>query len=51
MNEQQKQELIKFVTEEAHRMQYGKLYVEVTVHKGKVTNAQAETKRSYNLNT
>jgi hypothetical protein len=32
------------------RIEYGKIFIEATVAKGKVTNVQFETKRSRNVN-
>lgn len=45
-----KEEIIRVIEEEAERMQFGKLFVEFTVLKGRATNMQVETKRSTNLN-
>jgi hypothetical protein len=45
-----KAQMIQLIEEETSRIQYGKVLVEITVHKGKCTNIQAETKRSVNLN-
>jgi hypothetical protein len=43
--------IIGFIADESDRIQYGKLTLEITVHKGKPTNLQAiEVKRSFNLN-
>lgn len=44
------EEITAFVAEEARRVQFGKLLIEVTVMKGHPTNIQCETKRSRNLN-
>lgn len=44
------EEIIRIVKEEAERIAYGKLLIEITVHKGIATNMQTETKRSNNLN-
>jgi hypothetical protein len=49
MTSAQKQ-IIDFVEEEARRIGYGKIIIEVSVHNGKLTNVQAETKRSMNIN-
>lgn len=45
-----KDQIIDFIGTEAARIEYGKLFIEVTVLKGRPTNIQAETKRSHNLN-
>ena len=50
MDEQIKQQIIALIEEEAIRIEYGKLLIEVTVLKGKATNLQDETKRSMNIN-
>lgn len=42
--------IIDLINEESARIEYGKLFIEVTVLKGRATNIQAETKRSHNLN-
>jgi len=43
--------ILGFIADEADRIQYGRLTLEITVHKGKLTNLQAiEVKRSFNLN-
>lgn len=47
--ERQQTEIIAFVSEEARRLQYGKIIVEITVHDSKCTNITAETRRSKNL--
>jgi hypothetical protein len=44
-----KEQIIKFIEEEKDRIQYGKLYIEITITKGNTTNIQAETKRSMNV--
>jgi hypothetical protein len=44
-------QIISFITEESSRIGFGKLFIEVTVAKGRATNIQAETKRSMNLNS
>jgi hypothetical protein len=43
-------QVIDFISTETERIQYGKLFIEVTVLKGRATNIQGETKRSLNLN-
>lgn len=45
-----KDEIYKILCEEADRIGYGKIFIEATVLKGKVTNIQYETKRSQNVN-
>lgn len=50
MNEVLQEQIIKFIEEETRRVHYGKLFIEVTVAKGKATNIQCETKRSMNIN-
>lgn len=47
---QHQSQIAKFIEEEVSRIEFGKLFVEITVMKGKTTNIQAETKRSMNLN-
>lgn len=43
--------IIGFIADESERIGYGKLVLELTVHKGRPTNLQAtEVKRSFNLN-
>jgi len=50
MTEPEKQ-IIKVIREEAERVGYGKLAIDMTIHKGKVTNIQAEhVRRSENIN-
>jgi hypothetical protein len=44
------EDIMDFIRSEAKRIEYGKLMVECTVLKGRVTNVQAETKRSKNIN-
>lgn len=39
-----------FVDTEARRINYGKLFIEITIANGRMTNIQGETKRSMNLN-
>lgn len=42
--------LLGFISGESDRIQYGKIILEITVYKGKPTNAQSsEIKRSLNL--
>lgn len=36
--------------EESERIKFGKVLIELTVHNSKITNLQAETKRSVNIN-
>ena len=45
-----KEQIINFILEEAERIEYGKLLIEVTILNGKPTNIQGETKRSENIN-
>lgn len=45
-----KEDFWNFVEEETERIQYGKLFIEITVMNGKMTNMQAETRRSKNIN-
>lgn len=42
-------QIISFITDESKRINYGKLFVEVTVANGRATNIQCETKKSMNL--
>lgn len=44
------EQIVEFIHVEAKRIEYGKLLVEVTVNNGRITNIQAETKRSMNIN-
>jgi hypothetical protein len=50
MNDEQKEQILKFVAAELSRISFGKLYIEMTVANNKVTNVQCETKRSLNIN-
>lgn len=43
------QKIIETIYEEAERIEYGKLIIEVTVAKKELTNMQIETKRSTKL--
>ena len=45
------EQILKFIGEETSRINYGKIFVEVTVAAGKATNIQCETKRSMNINS
>lgn len=50
MEKTHEETIIAMVDEEAERIGYGHIYVDITVHNGRPTNVQAETKRSKNLN-
>jgi hypothetical protein len=50
LNEEVKRQIIAFIEIETSRMQYGKVMFEITIHNSRVTNIQAETKRSQNIN-
>jgi hypothetical protein len=39
-----------FIDKEAARIAYGKLFIEITIANGRMTNIQGETKRSMNIN-
>ncbi len=45
----QAQKIIEVIYEEAERIEYGKLLIEITVHNKELTNIQVETKRSKKL--
>lgn len=44
-----KEVLFVIVKEEAQRIGFGKVFIEITVNDKKITNLQAETKRSQNV--
>lgn len=50
MPDETEKKILQFVRTEADRMQFGKVLIECTVMKGRVTNIQGETKRSMNVN-
>jgi hypothetical protein len=50
MDDGTRNQIVAFIEEEARRIKFGKLLVEVTVLKGRCTNIQAETRRSLNVN-
>lgn len=50
MEPQIEKQVVDFINTEVSRIEYGKLFLEVTVLKGRATNIQGETKRSLNLN-
>lgn len=43
-------QITNFISDEARRVPFGKLLIEITMMNGHATNIQCETKRSYNLN-
>lgn len=45
-----KEAMLVIAKEEAARIKYGKIYFELTVCKGEITNIQADTRRSVNVN-
>jgi len=45
-----KEAMFLIVKEEAERIRFGKVFVELTVYNSRVTNILAETKRSVNIN-
>lgn len=49
MNDKIKKQILDFVEEEAKRVGFGKLIIEITVAKGVVVIIQGETKRSKKL--
>lgn len=49
MSEEKQAEIIAFITEEKERMSFGKLFIELTIQHDKITNIQAETRRSQSL--
>ena len=51
MSEETKQQILRILNDEASRIDWGKVLIEATVAKGKVTNIQFETRRSLNVNT
>jgi len=44
-----KEKIWEFVVEEGRRIQWGKLFIEITVQDGKLETIQAETKRTKKL--
>ena len=50
MNQDTRDEIIRIILDESSRIEWGKVFIEATVAKGKVTNIQFETKRSRNVN-
>lgn len=49
IDDQIKEQIIKFLEEEARHIGYGKLLIEINVMKCVVTNIQCETRRSKSL--
>ena len=49
MTDESQRDVVRILEEEAGRIEWGKVYVEATVTKGKITNVQFETKRSKNV--
>jgi hypothetical protein len=51
VNEETLKEFLFLISkEEAERIKFGKVFIELTVHNSKITNLQAETRRSVNIN-
>lgn len=50
LNDEVKKKILAILEEETARMQFGKIIFEVTIHNSRITNVQAETKRSHNIN-
>ena len=40
----------RFIEQEAGRVEFGHLFIDITMMKGQATNIQCETKRSMNIN-
>ena len=49
MTPEQQQTIIKEIKSEAERIQHGKVFVEITVAHGELTNQQIETRKSVRL--
>lgn len=50
MSPETQADIIRILEDESRRIDWGKVFIEATVAKGKVTNVQFETKRSRNVN-
>jgi hypothetical protein len=49
MSKEEEQKILDFIREEYERIKFGKLLIEISIHRGKCTNIQCETKHSSNL--
>ena len=47
----QAKSIIALINEQSEKIEFGKVIVEVNIISGRMTNAQAETRKSMNLNS
>ena len=49
MRDEKQKQIIDFINEEIKRVNYGKLFIEITITKGEAVNIQGETRKSERL--
>ncbi|MEQ9135747.1 MAG: hypothetical protein RLO51_11100 [Thalassobaculum sp.] len=50
LSKEHEREILAFINSELGRVEFGHLFIDVTITNSRATNIQAETKRSLNIN-